>query len=143
MIRIGVDVGGTFTDVTALDTEAETFHILKLPSSTEDQSISVAAGVRQVLTDLERESDAVSYLGHGTTAATNALLEMRGARSALVTTAGQSPTVSKNIPTSQTRAPIQPSTGLVPTLFMPTITGVATSPARIRANTMAGRSRMT
>lgn len=88
MIRIGVDVGGTFTDVTALDTEAETFHVLKLPTTVEDQSKAVTAGVLGVLEGIGKVPADVSYLGHGTTAATNALLELRGAKTALLTTKG-------------------------------------------------------
>lgn len=88
MIRIGVDVGGTFTDVTALDTVAETFHVLKLPTTVEDQSKAVTQGVLDILKDMGNAPADVSYLGHGTTAATNALLELRGARTAMVTTKG-------------------------------------------------------
>ncbi|MCP9002069.1 hydantoinase/oxoprolinase family protein [Pseudarthrobacter sp. RMG13] len=88
MIRIGVDVGGTFTDVTALDTEAETFHVLKLPTTVEDQSKAVTEGILGVLEGIGKSPADVSYLGHGTTAATNALLELRGAKTALLTTKG-------------------------------------------------------
>ncbi len=88
MIRIGVDVGGTFTDVTALDTEAETFHILKLPTTADDQSSAVTRGIEQTLHELGRRTQDVTYLGHGTTVATNAVLERRGARTALIATQG-------------------------------------------------------
>ncbi|GAB3473891.1 hydantoinase/oxoprolinase family protein [Nocardiopsis coralliicola] len=88
MIRIGVDVGGTFTDVTALDTKTGAFHIHKLPSTPHDQSEAVADGVNRVLPPGEHTAGRVSYLGHGTTVATNALLELKGARTALIATAG-------------------------------------------------------
>ncbi|RBM21107.1 hydantoinase/oxoprolinase family protein [Prauserella sp. PE36] len=88
MIRIGVDVGGTFTDVTALDTGSGRFHIFKLPSTGHDQSIAVADGIRHVLGDAGRTPDDVTYLGHGTTVATNALLELKGATTALLVTGG-------------------------------------------------------
>ena len=88
MIRIGVDVGGTFTDVTALDTETGRFHVVKLPSTGQDQSIAVAEGIVAVLDDARRAPADVSYLGHGTTVATNALLELKGAATALLVTAG-------------------------------------------------------
>lgn len=88
MLRIGIDVGGTFTDVTALDTTTGRFHIHKLPSTTDDQSVAVAEGVRAVLRRAGREATDVGYLGHGTTVATNAVLESNGARTVLVTTAG-------------------------------------------------------
>ncbi|OZM79423.1 hydantoinase/oxoprolinase family protein [Pseudonocardia sp. MH-G8] len=88
MIRIGVDVGGTFTDVTALDTQTGGFHVVKLPSTGQDQSIAVAEGILAVLDDAGRAPADVSYLGHGTTVATNALLELKGAPTALLVTAG-------------------------------------------------------
>ena len=88
MLRIGIDVGGTFTDVTALDTTTGRFHIHKLPSTTDDQSIAVAEGVRAVLRQADAAPEQVGYLGHGTTVATNTVLESNGARTALVTTAG-------------------------------------------------------
>ena len=88
MIRIGVDVGGTFTDVTALDTATGRFHIVKLPSTGNDQSVAVAEGILRVLDDAGSAPAEVGYLGHGTTVATNALLELKGATTALLVTAG-------------------------------------------------------
>ncbi|GAF46426.1 hydantoinase/oxoprolinase family protein [Rhodococcus wratislaviensis] len=88
MLRIGIDVGGTFTDVTALDDETGTFWIHKLPSTTDDQSVAVAEGVAAVVTQAGRRLDEVGYLGHGTTVATNVVLEGNGARTVLVTTDG-------------------------------------------------------
>ncbi|MEU5836735.1 hydantoinase/oxoprolinase family protein [Streptomyces diacarni] len=88
MLRIGIDVGGTFTDVTALDTADGRFHIHKLPSTTDDQSVAVAEGVRAILRRTGAAPGDVGYLGHGTTVATNTVLESDGARTALVTTAG-------------------------------------------------------
>lgn len=82
MFRLGVDVGGTFTDLVALGGgDAVT---AKVPSTPRDQSVGVmnaveAAGI---------EAGAVAALAHGMTVATNALLERRGARTALVTTEG-------------------------------------------------------
>ena len=79
-VTIGVDVGGTFTDVARWDGARLT--TAKLPS-TADQSVAVAGGARQV------GGGAVDpLLLHGTTVATNALLERRGARTALLTNAG-------------------------------------------------------
>ena len=80
--RVGVDVGGTFTDVVVL--EGGRVVTAKVPSTPEDQSAGVAAGI----TAAEVDPAAVGTLAHGMTVATNALLERRGARCALVTTAG-------------------------------------------------------
>lgn len=81
--RLGVDVGGTFTDVVTVD-DAGHLAIAKVPSTPRDQSSGVVAGW-----DALRGAPAqVTVFAHGTTVATNALLERRGARTALVTTEG-------------------------------------------------------
>src|SRR5882672_1192662 len=82
--QIGVDVGGTFTDLLALDPERGTFRVAKVPSTPEDQSVGFIAGLAVLETDLA----AVAALVHGTTVATNAVLERKGARCGLITTAG-------------------------------------------------------
>ena len=84
MFIVGVDVGGTFTDVTAVDTESGDVRIGKVPSQPLDEAAAVLAG----LAALGVESGAVRRLVHGTTVGTNAILERRGARVALLTTAG-------------------------------------------------------
>lgn len=85
-IRIGIDTGGTFTDVVAKDTSTGQCIRLKVPSTRDDPSQAIATGVEQALDVLESAN--IERLVHGTTVATNALLERRGARTALVTTAG-------------------------------------------------------
>ncbi|MGD9618165.1 MAG: hydantoinase/oxoprolinase family protein [Alphaproteobacteria bacterium] len=82
--QIGVDVGGTFTDLLALDPINGVFRVAKIPSTPEDQSVGFIAG----LAVLETELAAVAALVHGTTVATNAVLERKGARCGLITTAG-------------------------------------------------------
>lgn len=78
--RIGVDVGGTFTDVVVISGDDVT--TTKVPTTAE-QSDGVVSGI-----DAARARDRVALLAHGTTVATNALLERRGVRTALVTTRG-------------------------------------------------------
>jgi len=80
--RLGVDVGGTFTDLVALSQGR--LITTKVPSTPQDQS----AGVMNSIETSEIEPGAVDALAHGMTVATNALLERRGARTALVTTEG-------------------------------------------------------
>jgi N-methylhydantoinase A len=81
-VRVGIDVGGTFTDLVALvDGQVVT---AKVPSTPRDQ----AEGVLRVLAAGGVDAGRVGAFAHGTTVATNALLERRGARTALVTTAG-------------------------------------------------------
>lgn len=88
MYRIGVDVGGTFTDFTLLDEPAGEVHFYKLPSTRHDPSEAIEQGLRQMLDGLGMAPADVSYLGHGTTVATNIVIERRGARTGLLTTRG-------------------------------------------------------
>jgi N-methylhydantoinase A len=81
-LRLGVDVGGTFTDLVALGDGG--ILTAKVPSTPRDQS----EGVMNAIEASEVEAGAVVALAHGMTVATNALLERRGARTALVTTEG-------------------------------------------------------
>ena len=81
-LRLGVDVGGTFTDLVALSEGG--LVTAKVPSTPRDQS----EGVMNAIGAAEVEAASVGALAHGMTVATNALLERRGARMALVTTEG-------------------------------------------------------
>jgi len=81
---IGVDVGGTFTDVFLLDEAAGTAEVAKVPTTRPDQSGGFLAGIGRVAEDL----GSVGTVVHGTTAGTNALLERKGAKIGLITTAG-------------------------------------------------------
>ena len=83
---LGVDVGGTFTDAVLFD--GRSLHAAKAPSTPADQSIGVGAAVDAVLGRAGASPAAVSGFAHGMTVGTNALLEQRGARTALVATAG-------------------------------------------------------
>jgi N-methylhydantoinase A len=86
--RLGVDVGGTFTDLALWDAGRRQLTVFKLPSVPLDPSAGILAGIGSIT---ERDGVAPAALGfvaHGTTVATNALLEKRGARTALITTRG-------------------------------------------------------
>src|SRR5215813_10691706 len=83
---LGVDVGGTFTDAALLD--GERLHTAKVPSTPEDQSRGVIAAVEEVLARADSRAPDVEAFTHGMTVGTNALLEERGARTALVATHG-------------------------------------------------------
>jgi N-methylhydantoinase A len=85
-VLLGVDVGGTFTDAVLFD--GETVHTAKLPTTPEDQSAAVLAAVDEVLRRGGAEAGAVESFAHGMTVGTNALLEERGARTALIATEG-------------------------------------------------------
>ena len=86
-VRIGVDAGGTFTDVCLTDEDGQ-ISVFKLPSSPADPSISIVQGALDLLGQTGNEAVAVGYLGHGTTVATNALLQGWGAATGVITTQG-------------------------------------------------------
>jgi N-methylhydantoinase A len=91
MFRIGVDVGGTYTDLVATDASGRTV-FAKSPSTPADQSLGVMAGLDELARRLNvtraEMLAATDRLVHGTTVATNALLERKGAKVALLTTEG-------------------------------------------------------
>ncbi len=81
---IGVDVGGTFTDVFVVDEAAGTARVAKVPTTRPDQSGGFLDGIGRQVEDLST----VQAVIHGTTAGTNALLERKGARIGVITTEG-------------------------------------------------------
>ncbi len=84
---LGVDVGGTFTDAVLLD-ERSVIHTAKVPSTPSRESVAVLEAVTQVLAAAGAQAHDVERFAHGMTVATNALLEGRAARTALLSTAG-------------------------------------------------------
>jgi N-methylhydantoinase A len=86
--RLGVDSGGTFTDVVLFDERRGTLHIAKIPSTPANPALGVVEGIRKILRQTGVRPDQVSSLVHGTTVATNALLERKGVRVALLVTDG-------------------------------------------------------
>jgi N-methylhydantoinase A len=91
MFTIGIDVGGTYTDLVAIDETGKTV-FAKSPSTPSDQSVGVMAGLEELARRLKltraKMLGLTDRVVHGTTVATNALLERKGARVALLTTAG-------------------------------------------------------
>ncbi len=87
-VRIGVDVGGTFTDIVCFDEQREDFRLLKVPSTPNEPSAAVIEGTRRVLNEFDVPAEAVQFFIHGTTVATNTILERKGAEVALLVTAG-------------------------------------------------------
>jgi N-methylhydantoinase A len=88
MYRLGVDVGGTFTDVLLFDDSSGHLHRTKVPSTPADQSEGIAEGVLTVLEEARATPSEVRQFLHGTTVATNAILERKGARVGLLVTSG-------------------------------------------------------
>jgi N-methylhydantoinase A len=85
--RIGVDVGGTFTDLVLID-EAGNVSLLKVPSTPAAPDQAVITGVRQILVQAGLEAGDVTEVLHGTTVGSNTLLQKSGARTGLITTRG-------------------------------------------------------
>jgi N-methylhydantoinase A len=86
--RLGVDVGGTFTDILLIDEDTGATFRGKTSSTPHDQSVGVLRGIEQVCRDAGVDPAEVGEVLHGTTVATNAILEKKGARVGLVTTKG-------------------------------------------------------
>lgn len=88
MRLIGVDVGGTFTDVVLFDTDSSETAIHKVPTTVDDPSRGVMQGVLELCRNVGVEPSSVTHLYHGTTIATNAVLEYKGAVTGMITTKG-------------------------------------------------------
>jgi N-methylhydantoinase A len=87
-VRIGVDIGGTFTDLQIYDARTGAIVGYKTPTTPEDPSIGLMTGIREAAARYNFTLPDVGFLLHGTTIATNAILERKLPKSALVTTSG-------------------------------------------------------
>jgi N-methylhydantoinase A len=86
--RLGVDIGGTFTDLVVVDETTGALRVGKVLTTPKDPAHGVEQGIHALLDDARLAAGAVGAVVHGTTLATNALIERKGARTALLTTAG-------------------------------------------------------
>src|SRR5262252_1541052 len=84
-VSIGVDIGGTFTDVVVRRPGAPA-RIMKIPSTRDDPSIAALAALEQMQTEWGLPTSHIVRFVHGTTVATNAVLERKGSRVGLITT---------------------------------------------------------
>lgn len=84
---VGVDVGGTFTDLFVLDEADQTVSIVKVPSTRGEESVGFMNGIARVLGE-QAGAGGIGTIIHGTTVGTNALLERKGAKTGLITTRG-------------------------------------------------------
>ncbi|MEM9684352.1 MAG: hydantoinase/oxoprolinase family protein, partial [Pseudomonadota bacterium] len=85
--RLGIDIGGTFTDIVLLGEDGNV-HTKKILSTPDDYSRAIEEGVRRLLEETGVAADAIAEVSHGTTVATNAIIERKGVRVALITTQG-------------------------------------------------------
>ena len=86
--RVGVDSGGTFTDLCLFDDATGRVEVWKVPSTPDDPSRGIAEGVAEGVGRVGAGLGDVAYFGHGTTVATNALIQLRGVKTGLITTDG-------------------------------------------------------
>jgi N-methylhydantoinase A len=86
--RVGVDSGGTFTDVCLFDDTTGRVEVWKVGSTPDDPSRGIVAGVAEAIDRVGAMPNAIGWFGHGTTVSTNALIQHRGARTGLITTDG-------------------------------------------------------
>jgi N-methylhydantoinase A len=87
-VRVGIDIGGTFTDVVAVDVDTDRHHVLKVASTPDDPIEGVVEGLGQLLGDVGWAPADASVFVHGTTIATNTLIERTGARTGVIGTHG-------------------------------------------------------
>ncbi|MBM3516723.1 MAG: hydantoinase/oxoprolinase family protein [Alphaproteobacteria bacterium] len=88
MYLVGVDVGGTFTDVVLANTEGERTFVHKVATTPEDPAQGVMRGIRELCERHGLAPASIDHVYHGTTIATNAVLEYKGAETGVITTAG-------------------------------------------------------
>ena len=86
--RLGVDIGGTFTDAILIDEETGRSRISKVPTTPTDPSEGFLAATDRILASAAADPGSLRYVVHGTTVATNAIIQRRIARTALITTEG-------------------------------------------------------
>jgi N-methylhydantoinase A len=87
-MRIGIDVGGTFTDIVLIDDVSGQIHYTKVLTTHENLAEGVISGIDKILGMVGTSFAQVDYMVHGTTIGTNALIERKGARTGLITTEG-------------------------------------------------------
>jgi N-methylhydantoinase A len=87
-VQIAFDIGGTFTDFVLQDSRSARMHFRKVPSTPNDPARAVVSGLADLLKELAVSPDTIGAVLHATTVATNAIIERKGARTALITTRG-------------------------------------------------------
>lgn len=88
MKAIGIDVGGTFTDLVFCDTGSGAMKIHKTPTTPDDPALGVMTGLRAICAENRLDPADIAYVFHGTTIATNAMLEHKGAKTGMITNDG-------------------------------------------------------
>ena len=87
-IRLGIDIGGTFTDLVLIDEARGAVHIAKVLTTPDDPAEGTLTGFQNILKSAGLEASGLASIVHATTLITNALIERKGARTGLITTKG-------------------------------------------------------
>lgn len=87
-VLIGIDSGGTFTDVSLFDRANGDLKVGKVPSTPDDPSVGIINALNEILRIAGKTEKDIDFLGHGTTVGTNALIQLKGSTTALITTQG-------------------------------------------------------
>src|SRR5438552_17604937 len=87
-LRVASDVGGTFTDNLAYDESVKRMTGAKVPTTPENRALGTVRGLQRALALQGKSGADVSYVGHGMTTATNAVIQRRGGRTAFITNEG-------------------------------------------------------
>ena len=88
MKRVGIDIGGTFTDVLILDEGSGHTEVLKVASTPEEISEAPVAALREAIRTYQVDPRAIRFVSHGSTVGTNTVIERKGAKTGLITTKG-------------------------------------------------------
>ena len=86
--RLGVDIGGTSTDAVIMDDATSDIRLVKMSSTPSDPSVGFMDVIKRILRESEVPARKISYNVHGTTVATNTIIEGKGAKAALIATEG-------------------------------------------------------
>ena len=87
-IRIAIDTGGTFTDLVLFESESGSIWTHKVHSTPEDPGVAMVTGIFEILNNAGQNASSIEILIHGTTVATNTVIQRKGARTAFLTTRG-------------------------------------------------------
>ncbi|MFQ5873731.1 MAG: hydantoinase/oxoprolinase family protein [Dehalococcoidia bacterium] len=87
-LRVGIDIGGTFTDLAVVDEQTGEQGVWKVPSTPQNYAVAVIDALKALMADRKVSPEEITFLSHATTVVTNAVLESKGARAALITTRG-------------------------------------------------------
>lgn len=107
-IRVGADIGGTFTDIVVMD-ETGAVVTKKVSSTVDNYARGITAGLTELFEEHGLNSEDVLEVLHGTTVASNAILEFKGARTGLITTKGFRDVLELQFPPDMARLPAEPN----------------------------------